>query len=232
MELRIKFKNTLIGLWLNGNKGNVIISPGLPQYIDKHHSVIKKFSEMGYNIFTPRYIGSWESDGNFSLKNCIKTIDQTLEIIKLGKATESFNTSEVLWQSNLPVYLIGFSFGALPVLLSKSNAKKILVCPFVNMAYHTAGGSGEDLEHTFQFLYRGYPNVYRLNVSKIIKELKSVKYPTESSDLTVVIGLQDNVIPPTEIDFLVKKYSPIVYRLPMAHSLNDINESNLELILK
>jgi hypothetical protein len=232
MELRIKFKDILIGVWLNGNKGYIIISPGLPQYIDKHHSVIKKLSQMGYNIFTPRYIGSWESDANFSLKNCIETIDQTIEMVGLGKAIESFDVSEVSWLNNLPISLIGFSFGALPVLLSKNDARKILVCPFVNMAYHTVNSGGEDMEHTFKFLHRGYPNVYRLNVSEIMKELKDVKYPENNSHLTIVAGLQDKVIPLDEVDFISKKYPSTIYKLPMAHSLNDIGESDLKVLLK
>ena len=159
MELRIKYKDILIGVWLNGNMGNIVISPGLPQYIDKHHLIIKRLSGMGYNIFTPRYIGSWESDGNFSLKNCIRTLDQTLEMVGLGRAVESYNVSEVIWSNSLPTYLIGFSFGALPVLLLKTETKKILVCPFVNMEYHRGINGVEDLERTLQFLSRGYTNV-------------------------------------------------------------------------
>jgi hypothetical protein len=232
MELRIKHKDTLIGAWLNGDSGNVIISPGLPQYIDKHHSVIKYLSRAGYNIFTPRYIGSWESDGKFSIKNCVETLAQTLELIRLGEGIESYNLAKTSWSNDIPTYLIGFSFGALPVLLLEADVKKILVCPFVSAAYHTGNNSGEDIEHTFEFLFRGYPNVYRLDVSEIMMELKRVKYPKECKNLTIVFGVEDSIIPPAEIDFLIEKYTPKIVSLPIGHSLNDVDESSIISLLK
>lgn len=232
MELRIKHREVLVGAWLNGNCGNIIISPGLPQYIDKHHSVIKRLSQMSYNVFTPRYIGSWESDGKFSVENCIRTLDRTLELVQSGEGVEAYNDIKASWSKSLPLYIIGFSFGALPVLLYQTDIKKIIVCPFVNIAYHTDGVGGEDMEHTFQFLHRGYPNVYRLDVSEIMKELRNIKYPDSGGNLTVVAGSEDDVIPSVEIDFLTQRYAPLVVSLPIGHSLNDVSESDLASILK
>lgn len=206
MELRFKRKNILISSWLLENShGNVIFCPGLPQYITKYHPTIKTFQALNFNVFLPRYYGTWESGGIFNIKNSVKTVSETVHLVKTGRGKELFGNQIVKWSKG-PVILIGYSFGALPVLLNSIEPDiNILICPFINYGFHNKRGPGEYLSQTLKFLERGYSNIYRFDYTQLIKGLSSLKYPIKK-DFLLVLGRNDQSIPIGELDWLINKY--------------------------
>lgn len=199
MELRIKTKGIMISSWINGNKGNIILAPGLPQYIDKYHPLVKQAERLGLNLFVPKYCGTYESDGKFSVKNSIKTIEATVKLVKTGKAKELYANEEIKWNTKNTI-LMGFSFGALPSILQKKIVEKIvLICPFLFSEFHIGKKClGEDISKTFQFLERAYTNIYRINSKNLIKELANTKVPVKKEKMIFIFGKDDIVIPEEE----------------------------------
>lgn len=207
IEYRTKIKDTFIGMWFGGDKGNIVLACGIPQYIDKYHPIIEQISRLGYNLFVPRYHGTFESSGKFSVLSSKKTIENTVTLVTKGKAIELFKNSEITWNHNIPLYVLGFSYGALPALLSNNNIDKtILVCPFIDVNYHLEKSSGENLKETFEFIERAYPNLYRLKAYDVLKDLSIVELPEKKNSLIVVYSLEDTSIPKEEIDLLIQKY--------------------------
>ena len=62
-EYRIKQQNMIVSVFLGGSKGNIIYASGLPQYLDKNHPLVQQSVKLGYNLFIPKYPGSYETDG-------------------------------------------------------------------------------------------------------------------------------------------------------------------------
>src|SRR5437867_3417407 len=97
IEYRIKEGNTFLGVWLGGNKGNIILACGIPQYIDKYNPIVSQVTNLGYNLFTLRYQGSFESSGEFGVNSSKESIMDAVNIVKNGKAIELFSMKEITW---------------------------------------------------------------------------------------------------------------------------------------
>lgn len=206
MELRIKNRQTLISLWLNGNNGNIILASGLPQYIDKYHPFVKQAERLGLNLFVPKYMGTYESEGGFSLKNSIRTIDETIKLVKSGGAYELYAKKRVSWSADNTT-LFGFSYGALPSLLQREEIRKIMVCPFLFPRLHMSEGcAGENIVKTLEFLKIAYKNIYRINLKYFLKELANLKIHNTTEKMTFLYGKDDSSIPITEIDKIKQYY--------------------------
>ena len=229
MELKIKTENILIGAWLNDSNKNIILACGLPQYISKHHPIVKMAETARVNLFVPRYIGSWESSGIFSIANCVETIEKTIALVKKGKAIELYNNTKTVWNPE-KIYLLGFSFGGISALLNTEKVSKtILLNPFANLDLQQKF-NGENIEETFEFLQRAFPNVYKFDSKEIINELKSLNYPDKKEKMIVIRGKEDKTIPKEETEWLVNKYKPEYIEVDGGHSL-ELNKKNFEQIL-
>ncbi len=94
----------------------------------------------------------------------------------------------------------------MPVLLNQSKPDlNVLLCPFTNYSFHNGLESGEDINQTLKFLKLGYPNVYRFDFERLVKELSGLKYPVKK-DFVLVHGDNDQSIPADELYWLIKKY--------------------------
>lgn len=207
IEYRAKIGKILVGVWLNGNKGNIVLGCGLPQYLDKYHPFVIQMQRLGYNLFVPRYQGTFESEGEFTTQNSKETLENTIKFVKIGKTKELFSNSEIKWDNKKPLFLFGYSYGALPALLVGEKVEKIiLICPFVNIKYHLDDSEGENIIETLKFLERAYSNLYRFKVDNIIKDILRVKLPDKRENLILITGKDDNLIPKQEIIELSQKY--------------------------
>ena len=208
IEYRTKVDNTFVGIWLGGDKGNIVLGCGLPQYIDKYHPFVAQITGLGYNLFVPRYQGTFESGGDFNILSSKQTIEDSIGLVLTGKTIEFFDQREIIWDKNAPLYIIGFSYGSLPVLLSSNKriAKTILICPFIDIHFHLENTSGENIKDTLSFLERAYPNLYRLNTNQVVENLLDITLPDQKENLIIVIGTNDTSIPKEEIDLLSHTY--------------------------
>ncbi|MBI4154882.1 hypothetical protein HY498_02240 [Candidatus Woesearchaeota archaeon] len=229
MEYRVRNEKIIIEIWLNNGKDNVIFSQGMPQYLTKYHSLVKKLKKLKINLFIPRFPGTWESGGKFSIEQCQKAIEQTIKLAKVGEAIELYNEKKISWPTE-KIYLLGFSFGCLPSLLCKELVDyTILAMPFVNLKIHNKNG-GEDIKKTFDFLEKAYPNIYRFKANDVIRDLKNINYPIKKDNLIVIVGNKDKSIPKEEASWLEKKYKARVINIESKHSI-DLPEKILKEVL-
>jgi pimeloyl-ACP methyl ester carboxylesterase len=220
IEFRIKENDILMGVYLNGSKGNIVYAPGMPQTLDKYHPFVLQMERLGYNLFIPRYMGTYESDGKFSTENSVRTLETIIDIVNNGRGIELFAGKELSWAPS-PTYLIGFSYGALPALLqNKPVVKTILVCPFVSMDFHNNGGAGENVKETYEFLERAYPNIYRFKAKDAINDMLNIKLPESKQAVIVLRGSTDGSIPDEEIELLAKKYNAEIIIKDGGHSIS------------
>ena len=234
IEYRTKIEDTFLGIWFGGDNGNIVLGCGLPQYIGKYHPIIAQIKRLGYNLFIPRYQGTFESGGDFNTMSSKQSIDNAIRLAQSGKTTELFGNSDITWNNNVPIYLLGYSYGALPALLSEIKVDKtVLICPFVDIKYHVENTTGENLKQTFEFIERAYPNLYRLKADLVINDLASINLPDHKDNLTLVYASEDESIPKEEITNLSDKYSNIkIIEKGGKHSLEMNDELFLELFKK
>jgi len=218
IEYRTKIGKVIVGCWINGKKGNNNLASGIPQFIEKYHPFLQMLSEKGYNLFVPRYEGSWESDGIMTLRSCVTTLRKTVQLVKKGSCRELYGNSEISLK-NTDTSIVGFSFGALPALLTKVPIKKILICPFAFSKYHLGSSQGEDIRKSLRFVAKAYGQAYRFKPSSLIGEFEKVKYPEQAFGPMVVIrGAYDESIPIIEVDELIRKYNAKVYVSETGHT--------------
>jgi len=225
VEFKVRKGNILVGIYLNGNKGNIVLSSGIPQFLDKYHPFVGQMKRIGYNLFIPRFMGTYESDGTFNTRNSAESIESAVKLVRSGKGTELFGNTELKWDNN-NISIIGFSYGALPALLQREIIDRtLLICPFVDLKYHLNGGNGEDVRKTFEFIERAYPHIYRLNASEVIDDLSKISLPTKKDNLIVIRDLSDSLIPFDEIELLKKKYGARIIDKGGGHNI--LVEDNL-----
>ena len=222
MEYRLKKDGLIISAYLNGSNSSLVIAPGLPQQITKYHPIVEQARNNNVNLFIPHYPGTYDSDGEFTIVSATKALEQTIELVKSGSANELYSYSKLTWGTD-GVFVLGFSFGALPALLQESVVDKtILLCPFVSLDFHldNAPYRTENIIHTLDFISRAYPNTYRFDKQKFIDGLRNVKYPNTKDNLVVVSKSDDTSIPREELDFIKKRYKCDSDELPGGHSLS------------
>ncbi len=207
MELRINNNGILTSVWLNGGDKNLIYASGLPQYVTKHHPIVKLCQNFKVNLFVPRYKGSWESDGDFTIAGSIYSIKETIKMVRGGKTIELYNDSKITWDGQ-KIFLMGSSFGGIPAIFNKEEVyKTILVNPLINFSLHREL-STVPFEKNLDFLLKAFKNVYRFEKSNLIKELENLEYLGQKNNLVLIRGSKDNVISKGEIEWIKNKFNP------------------------
>lgn len=220
IEYRTICNNTTISIFLGGENGNIIFAPGLPQYIDKYHPLVQQIERLKYNLFVPHYPGTHDSGGELNIVGSANAIANTIQLVKKGYTNELFNDKKIAWK-NTNFYALGFSFGALPLLIQKEPIDKIaVICPFVSMEFHkNQDYKSENISKTLDFLSRAYKNTYRFNKPKLLDELASTKLPKDDKNITVIFAEDDESIPFQEIQYLSQLYHCDIIKKPGTHSL-------------
>ncbi|MDR2396233.1 MAG: hypothetical protein LBD57_06505 [Endomicrobium sp.] len=209
-----------MSFYLNNSSKNLLLINGIPSYITKHHPLVRFCSENKINLFIPRYYGSFESDGEFSLRNCISTVEETVTFVCSQRSLELFGQKELAWTSS-EIFVLGFSFGALPVLNAKLpiNVKKILCSPLIDLELNDKCKGSAKKE--IYYIEKAYPNLFRFNASTLIEEYSGISNP-EKEEFSLIYGDQDDTISTLEIEHIQSKYSPRSVCFHGGHTL-DLN---------
>ena len=204
---RLKSKNIVYDLYLpKKSNGKVILYiPGLPGHPRKK-TLGEIFSAKDFTFFEMRFPGSWESNGNFTMDNCVESLNEAYTFIQKGIGSELRRGVKKEWKCNETIF-IGSSFGGGVMLSSriKDPLTFVLLAPVTKLQHVKDSlvmlSSGED--DIFHLLSEGYSNVYRgltqedwlnflsgktlINPEKNIDNLKNKK-------LIVAQGADDDVI--------------------------------------
>jgi len=142
-------------------KGTIILLDGLPSNPLSKNKLMQKLSKSNYDIFFPRYEGTWESKGIFLERNPSEAI---IEFIKKLKEGQELENKKYFAKK---IFILGASFGGGVALdiANKYNIDKIFVVSPVT-SFKTIDGI-ETLEN---YLKKEQSKNYRFN-SKRWREL-------------------------------------------------------------
>jgi len=209
MRYRIKSKEVVYDLIeppgdKNLKKG-IILFPGMPNQPRNEDS--DTFASEGFYVLEPRYIGSWESYGEFNINNCIKTVIEAEKLFQKGFAIECWENKKLKWDIN-EIIIVSSSFGSsivLSIAHELKTKKYVCLAPLTNLKKHNKDKKIEeqDLKQLGLFIKRGFENAFRgFNLSDWSKFIhgKSKASPIDVADLLknknifLAHGKKDSVI--------------------------------------
>lgn len=215
---RLKSENVAYDLYLpeKGNGKTVLYVPGLPGHPRKR-TLGESFANRGFTFIEMRYMGSWESDGVFTMENCLKSLDEAYSFVKGGTGIELRRDVKKEWSTDGIIFM-GSSFGGGVILSShiKDPLTFVLLAPVTDLTKIKESAvilpSGDD--DIYSLLSHGYANVYRgltkkdwtdfmngdspINPEKNLSNLKNKR-------LIFVQGDKDTTISHADTDEFVKK---------------------------
>lgn len=204
---RLRSENIAYDLYLpKKSNGRVILYvPGLPGHPRKK-TLGATFADRGFTFFEMRFPGSWESDGEFTMDNCVKSLEEAYVFIQGGIGVELRRNARKEWMHDNMI-LLGSSFGGGVILSShiKDPLTFVLLAPVTKLQNVKDSlillPSGTD--DLFHLLSKGYANAYRglterdwadfLNGKTLINPEKNIEN-LKSKKMIFVQGTADDVI--------------------------------------
>lgn len=143
-------------------RGVIIFCPGAPSMPGKY-PLMEFCAKKGYWFFALRYRGTWESEGEFLKESPHLDVAQCMDGLKSFRSAWS---GEEFVIKNVPIYLIGNSFGGPAVLLNSKDKRVTKVVAICSVADWRAK-SDEGCDVFIKELQRGFPGAYRGKVSSL-----------------------------------------------------------------
>jgi len=149
--------------YLENNNGKAIIfCSGIPGS-SSYSEIAEKYVNEGFIFIHPKYLGSWESYGNFSIEGCKKTIVNFVDALKNKEVKTIFNENFDLEIKGF--YLLGHSFGGSVALCAGTELGINGIIALAPVIDYRVQGKGEYEEEKMDWLYTfiiaGFENVYR-----------------------------------------------------------------------
>ncbi len=178
-------------LYGEGNKGIIVVAPGLQSGADDYLSLILSLADMGWRVFSFDTTGSFMSEGEDSVGFCQETEDllAVLDTIKHSKELK-----------NLPLFLIGHSRGGYAAACALESEYDI-------KAIATVSGANSPMEITIDtsknyigsFAYAGYPFLYAYQAMLFGTDMTSMSASESISQsdcpALIIQGAEDTVTP-------------------------------------
>jgi esterase/lipase len=161
----------------NDKKDCIILLSGFPSS-NQRDEIMHFFYEKGFNVFFPRFKGTFQSEGKFLETNPVSDLLSFIKELKKGYAKNLWDMNKINFKVG-KIYVIGDSFsGAIACGLgacSKDVSKIILASPVLDYKKHNIDGNEQDLDALTLFVKRAYKNLYRYSFSSLQKQLDKFK---------------------------------------------------------
>ena len=158
-------------------RDSIIILPGFPSS-NVMDEIIYFLHEKGFNVFVPRYRGSYQSKGQFLRKNPIIDLINFIDQLKKGKAISLWDDSRISFETN-QIFVFGGSFGGSMALAltasSKEISKVVSVSPIWDFKKHNKQSNEQNLDKMTNFVKRAYKNLYRYQFNSLIQAMSKFK---------------------------------------------------------
>jgi esterase/lipase len=151
----------------------VVLLDGFPSSNDRQEEM-RLLLENGYNVFYPRYKGTFQSDGAFLETDPSITMSQFLDSIQTGSTRSLWDEQEVMFH-NEAFHLVSGSFGgavSLAVAHRSQVDSVLLFSPVWNFDEHNESYKEQDLDHLTSFARRAYKNLYRFNFGNVKDQME------------------------------------------------------------
>lgn len=142
-----------------------ILASGLPASPTKN-KVLQFLAKQGYVAISPRYRGTWESEGNFLEKSPTQDIHDVISDIVKHKTIKDLFSGETKRARVNAVHLFGSSFGGPAVLLNSRLpiVKKIIaVSPVIDWKKE---GEDDPFDSFVRFTREGFGDAFRVRHHK------------------------------------------------------------------
>ena len=166
----------------------IILLPGFPSN-NNYEDLINYFYNNGFNVFFPRYLGSFQSKGNFLEKDPSEDISKFVNFLKKGKCINLWDEETKQFENTEYVFVTGSFGGAVALGASTKTdvSKIILFSPVWDFTLHNKEYSEQDLKNVTKFVKRAWINLYRYDFEDIQEKMsifESCKWSNYSSGLT------------------------------------------------
>lgn len=153
---RINLEGMIVEYSLAASEGRktVVLLDGLPSVPDQKY-IMKELIKREYDVFFPRYLGTWESEGDFLSHNPAEDIEKLI-----GKLSLGVNIDDTEYKSN-EIYVLATSFGG-SVALTLPDLDK--VCSIITLS-PVIDYTKLDIKGLGEFLKKSFPGAYRFEQS-------------------------------------------------------------------
>lgn len=211
------------------SKGAIILLDGLPSKPASKTDLMQELSKEGYDVFFPRYEGTWESEGTFLERAPSEAIIEFIKKLKKGIKIKNKN-----YQNN-HIFILGASFGGGVALdiYTKENIEKICVVSPV-ISFKKVDG----IETLEDYLREAHSKDYRFDSKEWKKLLEDQIWDLneskvkEPSKIWIGIGKNDNQIKESDVREFGEKKGIQVEVYDLGHiTLSKIPSSMLRQIM-
>jgi esterase/lipase len=175
----------------------IVLLPGFPS-ASKYDYEMRFLFQRGFNVFFPRYKGTYQSKGKFLNENIVLELKKFLEELKKGKAKSLWDNSVVNFSVGGNIILFGGSFsGAVACGLGavdKDISKIVLFSPVWDFKKHNENGDEQDLEKLTPFIKRAYKNLYRVGFESLSKKMGEFRECSPDFYLNRLAGRETGVL--------------------------------------
>lgn len=176
--LKSYYKEIFFEFLTHNNKcDTIIILSGFPSS-NQNNELMYFFYENGFNVFFPRFKGSFQSKGKFLKTNPIDDLLFFIKELKKGYAKNLWDMNKIYFE-NKKINLVAESFsGAIACGLaacSNDVFKIILGSPVLDYKKHNINGDEQDLNALTLFVKRAYKNLYRYSFNSLQNEINNFK---------------------------------------------------------
>ena len=158
-------------------KDSIILLSGFPSS-NCMDEIIYFLHEKGFNVFVPRYKGTFQSKGEFLKTNPIIDLVEFITQLKKGRATSLWNMKNISFEIG-QIFVFGGSFGGsigcALAATSKDISKAVLATPVWDYEIHNKEFKEQDLNQLTKFVKRAFKNLYRYKFNSLPKEIKRFK---------------------------------------------------------
>ena len=176
--LKAYYRNIFFEFLVHPDKRDaIIILPGFPSS-NVMDDIIYFFYEKGFNVFVPRYPGSYQSKGQFLKTNPITDLLKFIDQLKKGKAVSLWDDNEISFEIS-KIFVFGGSFGGSVALAlatgSKGASKVVLISPVWDFKEHNKQHNEQDLDSMTCFVKKAYKNLYRYQFNSLVQTVSRFK---------------------------------------------------------
>ncbi len=182
-------------------RDSIVLLPGFPSS-NNYDSEMRYLYSRGFNVFFPRYKGTYQSKGNgksgFLGSNIVQDLKEFISELKKGKAKSLWDNTLVEFSTDGKIILFGGSFsGAVACGLGavdKDIRKIVLFSPVWDFKKHNESGDEQDLEKFLPFIKRAYKNLYRIGFENLSKKMGEFKECSPEFYLNRLAGNETGVL--------------------------------------
>lgn len=161
----------------SNKRDSIIVLPGFPSS-NLMDDIIYFLYKEGFNVFVPRYKGTYQSKGQFLKTNPVGDLIKFIDQLKKGKAISLWDNKVISFEIN-KVLLLGGSFGGSMALAlaadSKEISKVILASPVWDFKEHNRHGNEQDLDSLTCFVKKAYKNLYQYQFNSLVRVIDKFK---------------------------------------------------------